>query len=128
MSARRPETVTATELYAMMREDAQIADETRPLRAALKKAEHYTDLRGRRHPLAAMSASEALLVLALLERHAETLHRGELAERLLNAAAATSDTERRDAIDAGRQAASISAATWLRQTPLYRALAERASR
>jgi len=33
-----------------------------------------------------MSGAEALLVLALLERHAETLHRGELGEQLLQIA------------------------------------------
>ena len=60
--------------------DAWIAEQTRPLRAALGQTEHYTDLRGHRHPLDAMTAAEALLVLALLERHAETLHRGELGE------------------------------------------------
>ena len=73
-----------------------------------------------------MSGAEALLVLALLERHAETLHRGELAEQLLTAAGA-GDGERAQAIEAGRQVASTSAAQWLRQTPLHRALKQRAS-
>jgi len=104
----------------------RIAEQTRPLRAALNQSERYTDLRGQHHSLAAMSAAEALLVLALLERHAQTLHRGELGEQLLHATRA-SGLERQQALEAGRSLASSSAAEWLRGTPLHRALTERAS-
>ena len=72
-----------------------------------------------------MSAAEALLVLALLERHAQTLHRGELGEQLQHAARA-SGREREQALETGRELASLSAAQWLRGTPLHRALVERA--
>ena len=66
-----------------MEREARVALATQPLRQALNQREHYTDLRGVNHPLSDMSAAEASLVLALLERHAVTLHRGELAEHLL---------------------------------------------
>ena len=125
MSARRPTIGTANE--AALEREARIARETRPLRHALRQTEHYTDLRGHHHPLAAMSAAEALLVLALLERHAGTLHRGELGEHLVNAIGAPSDAGRHGAIEAGRQEASLDAPEWLRQTPLHRALTQRAS-
>ena len=125
MSATRP-AATARLAAALAEREARIAAETRPLRHALRQTERYTDLRGETYPLVAMSGAEALLVLALLERHAETLHRGELAEQLLTAAGA-GDGERAQAIVAGRQVASTSAAQWLRQTPLHRALKQRAS-
>ena len=124
MSAHRPAIGTASETPA--EREARIAQETRPLRHALRQSDRYTDLRGNHHELSAMSAADALLVLALLERHAETLHRGELAEHLVTAIAATSDASRHGAIEAGRQAASLDAPAWLQQTPLHRALRERA--
>ena len=125
MSATHP-AATARLAAALAEREARIAAETRPLRHALRQTERYTDLRGQTYMLATMSAAEALLVLALLERHAETLHRGELGEHLLTAAQA-GDGERQKAIEAGRQVASIDAATWLRETPLHRALKQRAS-
>ena len=77
-------TVRATSLArGWLEREARIALATQPLRQALRQREHYTDLRGVNHPLSGMSAAETSLVLALLERHAVTLHRGELAERLL---------------------------------------------
>ena len=72
-----------------------------------------------------MSAAEALLVLALLERHASTLHRGELGEHLLRPNQPSAEQETLDR--AHRRLAAISATEWLHQTPLYRALTERAS-
>ena len=108
MSATHP-AATARLAAALAEREARIAAETRPLRHALRQTERYTDLRGETYPLVAMSGAEALLVLALLERHAETLHRGELAEQLLTAAGA-GDGERAQAIVAGRQVASTSAA------------------
>ena len=125
MSGQEPRTITAAQLRAVMGREARIAEQTRPLRAALGQREHYVDLRGHQHPVRAMSAAEALLVLALLERHAETLHRGELAEQLLHAAPIAAP-ERREAIEAHRRIATNSAAQWLRATPLHRALTERA--
>ena len=65
-----------------------------------------------------MSAAEALLVLALLERHAETLHHSELSQ--------PAESWDRTVIEA-RPHASMTAAEWLRQTPLHHALTERAS-
>ena len=73
----------ASLLRGWIEREARVAVATQPLRQALNQREHYTDLRGVNHPLSDMSAAEASLVLALLERHAETLHRGELAEHLL---------------------------------------------
>jgi hypothetical protein len=126
MSAR-PRHNTATEaLEQVLERSARLAETTRPVRDALWQSERYTDLRGQHYPLQSMSGPEALLVLALLERHAETLHRGELGEHLLRIAHG-SEREREQAIDAGRHTASISAARWLRDTPLHRALTERAS-
>ena len=73
----------ASLLRGWMEREARVAVATQPLRQALNQRNHYTDLRGVNHPLSEMSAEEASLVLALLERHAVTLHRGELAEHLL---------------------------------------------
>ena len=73
----------ASLLRGWMEREARVAVATQPLRQALNQRNHYTDLRGVNHPLSEMSAAEASLVLALLERHAVTLHRGELAEHLL---------------------------------------------
>jgi hypothetical protein len=117
---RRPPAITAAIDWEL-----RIAVETRPLRASLTQAEYYTDLRGRRHPLAEMSAAEACLVLALLERHADTLHRGELAEYLLRPYPHPRTQALLD--DAHRELASTSPGEWLRATPLHRALRKRAS-
>jgi hypothetical protein len=122
----RPAISAAAALDAAVQREVRIAEQTRPLRAALGQSERYTDLRGEHYPLAAMSGAEALLVLALLERHAETLHRGELGEQLLHAAEHTG-RERDAAIHTHRRIASTSAAEWLRTTPLHRVLIERAS-
>ena len=104
--------------------ETRIAIATRPVRESLTQREHYTDMRGEPHPLATMSSAEALLVLALLERHATTLHRGELGEYLLH----RYPQRGQETFDeAHRQLACISAAEWLRRTPLHRALTERAS-
>jgi hypothetical protein len=104
--------------------EARVALATKPLRQALNQREHYTDLRGVNHPLSDMSAAEASLVLALLERHADTLHRGALAEHLLgleeNAWQPTA------AVEAYGLLAATPAEAWLRQTPLHGALTERA--
>ena len=75
------------------------------------------------HPLSGMSAAEASLVLALLERHAVTLHRGELAEHLLRLD--ENAWQPATAVEAYRALAATAAEDWLRQTPLHRALTER---
>jgi hypothetical protein len=115
----------AAAIDAAVEREVRIAEQTRPLRAALNQTDRYTDLRGEHYPLAAMSGAEALLVLALLERHAETLYRGELGERLLRAPAA--GHERDAAVETHRRIAPTGAADWLRATPLHRALTERGS-
>ena len=104
--------------------EARVARETQPLRQALNQREHYTDLRGVNHPLSEMSAAEASLVLALLERHAVTLHRGELAEHLLELE--ENSWQPVAAVEAYRALTTTAAPDWLRQTPLHRALTERA--
>jgi hypothetical protein len=126
MSATDGNSAAVEALETVLARSAQLAEATWPLRHALTQTDCYTDLRDRQQLLAAMSAAEALLVLALLERHAETLQRGELGEQLLRAAHG-SEREREQAIDAGRHTASLSAARWLRDMPLHRALTERAS-
>ena len=103
--------------------EARIAAATQPLRQALNQREQYTDLRGVNHPLSGMSAAEASLVLALLERHAATLHRGELAEHLLGLE--ENSWEPTAAVEAYGVLAATPAEAWLRQTPLHRALTER---
>lgn len=100
---------------AWLERELRIATGTRPLRDALLQAERY-----RGHSVARMSASEALLVLALLERHAAALHRGELAECLTY-------PDPREVQDLHRALAGLSARQWLRATPLHRALTQRAS-
>jgi hypothetical protein len=103
--------------------EARVARETQPLRQALNQREHYTDLRGVNHPLSEMSAAEASLVMALLERHAATLHRGELAEYLL--ALEGNSWQPMAAVEAYGVLAATVAEDWLRRTPLHRALTER---
>ena len=110
-------------LRGWVQREARVASETQPLRQALNQREHYTDLRGVNHPLSEMSAAEASLVLALLERHAVTLHRGELADRLLRLEKASWRPPA--AVAAYRALAATGAHDWLRQTPLHGALAER---
>lgn len=92
-------------------------------RRALNQREQYTDLRGVNHPLFAMSAAEASLLLALLERHAVTLHRGELAEQLLRLEENAWQPDA--AVEAYRALAATAAEDWLRQAPLHRAVTER---
>ena len=106
-----------------LQREARVARETQPLRQALNQREHYTDLRGVNHPLSDMSGAEASLVLALLERHAVTLHRGELAEHLLRLE--ENSWWPMAAVEAYRSLSITPAADWLRQMPLHRALTER---
>ena len=110
-------------LRGWVEREARVARETQLLRQALNQREHYTDLRGVNHPLSEMSAAEASLVLALLERHAATLHRGELAEHLL--ALDENSWEPVAAVEAYGVLAATVAEDWLRRTPLHRALTER---
>lgn len=113
----------ASLLRGWIEREARVAAATQPLRRALNQRAHYTDLRGVDHPLSAMSAAEALLVVAMLERHAVTLHRGELAEHLLRLERSAWQPEA--AVEAYRVLAAMAAEDWLRQTPLHRALTER---
>jgi hypothetical protein len=103
--------------------EARVALETQALRKALNQRHRYTDLRGVDHPLSDMSAAEASLVLALLERHAVTLHRGELAEQLLQLEGASWQPPA--AVESYRALAATRAPDWLRQMPLHGALTER---
>ena len=103
--------------------ESRVALATQPLRHALNQREHYTDLRGVNHALSTMSAAEASLVLALLERRATALHRGELAEQLLRLV--QSSWQPPSAVEAYGALATTAAEDWLRQTPLHRALTER---
>jgi len=119
-SSGRPE-----HLARFIAHERRIALATQPLRQALGQTERYTDLRGMDHPLSAMSAAEASLVLALLERHAVTLHHGELAERLLQLD--ERGWQQETAVEAYGVLAATRAEDWLRQTPLHRALTERTS-
>ena len=112
----------ASLLRGWMEREARVAVATQPLRQALNQRNHYTDLRGVNHPLSEMSAEEASLVLALLERHAVTLHRGELAEHLLRLEESAWPEA---AVEAHGALAATAAEDWLRQTPLHRALTER---
>jgi hypothetical protein len=112
-------------LRGWVEREARVALETQPLRQALNQRERYTDLRGVNHRLSDMSAAEASLVLALLERHAVTLHRGELAEHLLRLE--ETSWQPAAAVEAYRALISTAAEVWLRQTPLHCALTERTS-
>lgn len=117
-------TVDATaRLRGWVERESRVALATQPLRHALNQREHYTDLRGINHPLSDMTAAEASLVLALLERHAPTLHRGELAEHLLRLD--NNSREPAAAVEAYGTLATTAAEDWLRQTPLHCALTER---
>ena len=113
----------ASLLRGWMEREARIAVATQPLRRALDQRGHYTDLRGVNHPLSEMSAAEASLVLAMLERHAVMLHRGQLAEHLLRLEESAWPLEA--AVEAYGVLAATAAEDWLRQTPLHRALTER---
>ena len=117
-------TVAAVSLLrGWIEREARVAAATQRLRRALNQRAHYTDLRGVNHPLSAMSAAEASVVLALLERHVGTLHRGELGEQLLGLC--KSGGQEDAAVKAYHALAAVAAEDWLRQTPLHRALTER---
>jgi len=103
--------------------ESQVALATQALRQALNQREHYTDLRGVNHPLSDMSAAAASLVLAMLERHAVMLHRGELLEHLLRLE--ENSWQPAAAVEAYRALVATPAEEWVRQTPLHRALTER---
>ena len=108
--------VRATSLLrGWVEREAEIALATQPLRHALTQREHYTDLRGVNHPLSDMSVAEASLVLAMLERHAVTLHRGQLAEQLLRLEENSWQPDA--AVEAYRALTASAAQDWLRQTP-----------
>ncbi len=110
-------TTTSTLIPAdWLERELKIAAGTAPLRDTLAQAEHYAG-----HLVSQMSATEALIVLALLERHASTLHRGALAECLIA-------PEPAQIAELHRELRSISAQQWLCATPLHHALTERASR
>lgn len=96
--------------------EIKIAAGTAALRDTLAQAEHYAG-----HPVSEMSATDALIVLALLERHASTLHRGALAECLI----APQPTQ---VAALHRELRSATAQQWLRATPLHQALCHRAGR
>jgi hypothetical protein len=113
----------ASPLRGWIERESRVALATQPLRQALNQREHYTDLRGVNHPLSEMSAAEASLVLALLERHAVALHHGELAEHLLRLEG--SCWQPTAAAEAYRALGVTAAEDWLRRTPLHRALIER---
>ena len=113
----------ASLLRGWMEREARIAAATQPLRQALNQRNHYTDLRGVNHPLPDMSAAEASLVLAMLERHAVMLHRGQLAEHLLRLE--ENSWQPAAAVEAYRALVATPAEEWVRQTPLHCALIER---
>jgi hypothetical protein len=113
----------ASRLRGWMERESRVALATQPLRRALNQRDHYTDLRGVTHPLPDMSAGEASRVLALLERHAVTLHRGQLAEHLLRLEENSWQPD--PAVEAYRALVATPAEEWVRQTPLHRALIER---
>jgi hypothetical protein len=113
----------AERIARFIERERRIALATRPLCHALGQTEHYTDLRGVNHPLSAMRAAEASLVLALLERHTATLHRGEFAEHLLRLE--ETSWQPRAAVATYGQLIATAAEDWLCQTPLHRALTQR---
>jgi hypothetical protein len=108
---------------AWLARERRVASATRPMRESLRGREQFTDTQGVRHELASMSADEAALVLAFLERYAGTLHRGELAEYLPGAPGEPSAP-----CEPHRRLAGMTAQQWLACTPLVAALRERASR
>ena len=116
---------TPRTLQQWLEPETRIAAATRRTRHALAQREQYTDLRGKRHPLSAINANEAALVLASLDRHAALLHRGELGEYLLRPYPQRRAHETLD--EQHRRLAATNAIEWLHRTPLYRALKERAS-
>jgi hypothetical protein len=117
-------TTQAGELADFIASESRVAIATGPLRAALRQRDHFTDRHGGRHPLSAMTATEAGLLLALLDRHTTVLWRGELGEYLLRR---YPDRGRQPRLDEEhRELSAMSAAEWLRTTPLHRALTERA--
>jgi hypothetical protein len=104
--------------------DLRVASATRRVRRELGQAEHFTDERGVRLPVRAMSHAEAQAVLWRLRANAARLHRGELGAYLLRryphpTAQAVLD-------EYLSHVAAIGPVEWLESRPLYRALTERA--
>ena len=110
---------------AWLERETRLALATRTLRAQLADPDAWTDHRGRRHPIEAMSADEARVVMRLLRRRARGLHRGAVAEYLL--APYPHRRHPQPVVDAAhQQLADTDPQTWLRATPLVRALTDRA--
>src|SRR5512132_2875264 len=104
--------------------ETRLALATRTLRAQLADPDAWTDHRGR-HPIEEMSPDEARVVMRLLRRRARGLHRGAVAEYLL--APYPHRQHPQPVVDAAhQQLADTNPQTWLRATPLMRALKDRA--
>ena len=73
----------ARPMRAWLERETRLALATRALRAQLADPDAWTDHRGRRHAIEAMSPDEARVVMRLLRRRARGLHRGAVAEYLL---------------------------------------------
>jgi hypothetical protein len=111
-------------LRAAIEHDQRIAFATRAIRRELGQAEHYTDERGVKLPVRAMTAAEARAVLRRLWANAGRLHRGELGAYLLRRYPHPTGQHVMD--EHLRHVAAMSALEWLQSRPLYRALQERA--
>ena len=105
--------------------ETRLALATRAMRAQLADPDAWTDHRGRRHPVEAMSPDEARVVMRLLRRRARGLHRGAVAEYLL--APYPHRQHPQVLVDAAhQQLADADPHAWLNKTPLMRALTRRA--
>ena len=108
-----------------LQRQADLAAATRPLRDRLRREDHWTDRHGAGHAIAAIDREYAAAIVAFLERRAPMLHDGELAEYMLapephgDQASLAFEHEQRELAD-------TDPLTWLRATPVMRALTARA--
>ena len=104
---------------------ADLAAATRPLRDRLRRDDRWTDRHATRHAIAAIDREYAAAIVAFLERRARMLHAGELAEYLL-APEPHGDQASLALEHEQRELADTDPLTWLRATPVMRALTARA--
>jgi hypothetical protein len=114
-----------TRLRAAIEADMRLAHDTNEVRRELGQGERYTDERGVRLPVEAISSREAKLALVRLRRTVVRLHRGEQAVYLTR----RYPHPREYVFDSYLQhVRGMTASHWLESRPLFRALQKRAGR
>jgi hypothetical protein len=131
-SARRRDTAPGSKaseralarLRARIQADMHVACETRAVRGVLHQDRYFTDRRGVRLPILALSRQEAQAALRQLRRQAAWLYRGELAAYLCRR---YPHPRHQDVFDIYlAHLRDMTASEWIESRPLWRALERQA--